>query len=215
MLPPPAATRHAGPALWRLAVGPLFVLGLLATMASPAWAHVHVLGAEPEGGAHLDEAPEQAQVWFDQPVEPLRGALEVVGEDGIRVDLGDAGQPEGSPNGVRVSLPDDLPTGEYTTRWRVQGADGHVQKGSWTFHVRTEPHGTEDDAPAEGSQAAGGETKDAVAAADALATGEAQTALPVAMGLTALLAGLLAAGLAALMMWRAGELGRAPQPGHH
>lgn len=218
MLPPPATTRRAGPHLRRLVRCALLVFGVVAMLATPAWAHVHLEGTDPDDGAHLDEAPAQVRVWFDQPVELLRGALTVAGEDGIRVDLGDAAHPEGSSTEVRVSLPDDLPPGEYTAQWRVQAADRHTQEGSWTFRVVEEPTNAADDEPASGTEQTSGHagaTDAAMPAADELATGERQTALPVAMGLTALLAGLLAAGLAALLLWRAGELGataRGPDP---
>jgi methionine-rich copper-binding protein CopC len=214
VLPPPATTRRAGPHLRRLARCALLVLGVVAMLATPAWAHVHLEGTDPEDGAHLDEAPPEVRVWFDQPVELLRGALTVAGEDGIRVDLGDADHAEGSPTEVHVSLPADLPPGEYTAQWRVQAADRHTQEGSWTFRVAEQAPEATDDEPAAGSDPAGGHTGGtdaAVPAAGELAAGEPQTALPVAMGLASLLAGLLAAGLAVLLLWRAGELGAAPR----
>jgi copper transport protein len=215
VLPSPASTRHARPDLRRLALGVLLVLGVVAMTAAPAWAHVNVEGTDPDQGELLDVAPTEVRVWFDQPVEPLRGALTVAGEDGIRVDLGDAGHPEGAFDKIRVSLPDDLPAGEYTARWRVQAADRHTQEGTWTFRVAGEAPDADHAAPVSGSEQGDGHAGDAdaaVPAADELAAGEPQTALPVAMGLAALLAGLLAAGLAALMMWRSGELGAAARP---
>jgi methionine-rich copper-binding protein CopC len=211
VLPPLATTRQAGPLRRRLALVALLTLGALATMGAPAWAHAQVEGSEPAPGEALERPPEQVRIWFDQPVEPLRGALQVLGADGIRVDRGDAVDPDGSPDELRISLPDDLPAGEYTVRWRVQAADSHAQEGSWTFQVIEETRA--DDTDAAGSASVTGDhtehTDGAVPAADEFATGEPQTALPVATGLTALLAGLLATGLAALVMWRAGELGRA------
>lgn len=203
-------------------IGALVALLLGATV--PAWSHADLVGSEPGADATMDRPPGQVRVWFDKPVKLLRGGLEVLGEDGIRVDLGDAGHGQGQEE-VTVSLPDALTAGTYTVRWRVQTADAHPQEGSWTFTATQDPPdddaGTASASDGEAAAVTRSSSEDASTtnappqdhghddelAGDLVPAQQQDTQAQRAVVPLALLAGLLVAGLAALVLWRAGDLG--------
>lgn len=221
-----AETTARTPTVARLArlgvvIGALVALLLSATV--PAWSHAGLVSSEPGADATMDRPPGQVRVWFDKPVELLRGGLEVLGEDGIRVDLGDIGHGQGQEE-VTVSLPEDLSAGTYTARWRVQTADAHPQEGSWTFTAQDPPDDDAGAASASDGEAAAvtrSSSEDASTtnarpqdhghngelAGDLVPAQQGETQAQRAVVPLALLAGLLVAGLAALVLWRAGEFG--------
>ncbi len=105
-----------------------------AQVADPA----PLLGTRPMEGAVLtsEEVPPTARAVFAEPVAPGDPAVEVRDAEGRRVDRGDDGAGP-SPAVVEVSLPQDLPAGDYVARWTVRDRDGDTDElsGSWGFEV--------------------------------------------------------------------------------
>ena len=67
-------------------------------------------------------------------LEPAWSRIQVVSDNGRRVDGGDARVDRSAPRLFRVSL-EALAPGVYTVRWRVVSVDSHVSEGRFTFHV--------------------------------------------------------------------------------
>ena len=120
------------------------VLVAAALLAAPAAAHGHavVVDTQPQRAQHLDRAPAEVVLTFNEPVKARAGDLRVYDTDSERVDTGVVTQP--SDSRARVELRDGLARDVYTTTYRVVSADGHPVSGGFTFgygrEVRTD-HG--------------------------------------------------------------------------
>jgi copper resistance protein C len=126
-------------ALLGLVAMPAFVLaGLSPVLAAPMG--TELLGTMPAADEARERPPEVARAVFSTPVEPGDPALEVRATDGDRVDEGDAGAGP-SPAVIEVSLPEDLPAGEYEATWRAVAPDGEPMEGAWTFTLLEDPEG--------------------------------------------------------------------------
>jgi copper transport protein len=120
------------------------VVAAIALLAAPAAAHGHavVVDTQPQRAQHLDRAPAEVVLTFNEAVKARAGDLRVYDTDSERVDTGVVTQP--SDSRARVELRDGLPKDVYTTTYRVVSADGHPVSGGFTFgygrEVRTD-HG--------------------------------------------------------------------------
>lgn len=117
------------------------VVVILALLAPPVGAEgqePELLGTMPGSDEVLEKAPTIARAVFDRPVNPEDPGLVVVSAEGDRVDEGDPGLGD-SPLVVEVSLPPDLPPGDYTASWQVRTDDGGVHEGQWRFRFGERP----------------------------------------------------------------------------
>lgn len=92
--------------------------------------------SDPPDGAVLEESPGKVTVWFAE--ELIEGSgLRVLAEDGSQVDLGDGGLDLNDPQHATMvtSLPQTLPDGRYTVRWKAVLLDGDSSEGIITFIV--------------------------------------------------------------------------------
>jgi copper transport protein len=97
----------------------------------PAQAHASLVASEPADGAHLDAAPTELLLRFDELVMPL--SLRVTGPGTGELLL----PPPGTF--LQAVLPAGLGEGIYVVSWRVVSADGHPVAGAFAFGVgRTE-----------------------------------------------------------------------------
>lgn len=120
------AHRPAKPTL-RQAVLALSVLAL--AIPAAAWAHATLETESPGFQQDLRLSPRLVTLHFDQFT--LFPFVQVYNSAG-RTFAGTA-----TSHGLEVSAPvRKLPTGDYTVRWHVLSADGHVVSGVWTFGVR-------------------------------------------------------------------------------
>ncbi|MBI2528898.1 MAG: copper resistance protein CopC [Candidatus Rokubacteria bacterium] len=112
------------------------VLALLIALvgATGGAAHALIERTDPRAGSALRTPPREVRLWFTEALEPAWSRLEVVGEDGRRVDRGDGRIDRSAPKLFRLSLQPLLP-GAYTVRWRVVSVDSHVSEGRFTFRV--------------------------------------------------------------------------------
>lgn len=115
---------------YRTLVATAVALGLLA--APPAAnGHAVVVDTEPQRGEHLDGAPAEVLLTFNEPVKARAGDLRVYDTSSGRVDTGKVDQPTATR--ARVELQRGLERDVYTTTYRVVSADGHPVSGGFTF----------------------------------------------------------------------------------
>jgi copper resistance protein C len=101
-------------------------------------AHADYVRSIPAADAVIAEAPETLQIWFTQELFRRQGEnrIEVHAPDGERIDLDDAAIDDDNRRLMTVSLPADLPFGQYTVRWRtLSSEDGHEGRGEFVFTV--------------------------------------------------------------------------------
>lgn len=108
------------------------VVAALAVLAAPAsaFAHASIESASPGYGARLAASPRAVTIRFDQTVELLPNAIEVLDADGTNF----ARAPHLIDRGMVAPLP-RLPRGPYTVRWKALSTDSHVVSGVYTFGV--------------------------------------------------------------------------------
>jgi len=115
--------------LLRCALAGVLAIGLLA--AESADAHSKQEATFPPDGAVLSVAPEVVTLRFDVPTRITMIRLRSEGEGDFELERSDAMQPVTE---FRAILP-PLPEGRYTVEWRGLSADGHPQKGRFSFEV--------------------------------------------------------------------------------
>ncbi|HKT44247.1 MAG TPA: copper resistance protein CopC [Gaiellaceae bacterium] len=113
----------------------VLVIAIVAALALPAtaFAHASLVKETPTFKQELKAAPRQVVLQFDQTVDALPKAIEVLTPDGKNV----AGKPRAVPSQRELvaSLP-RLPKGPYTVRWQALSNDGHIVSGVYTFGVQ-------------------------------------------------------------------------------
>jgi copper transport protein len=110
------------------------LLASLAALAAPApaLAHASLVQLEPGLRQELQAPPARVVLTYDQPVDAVPHAIEVLDEKGRDVVRSvRAVQPLRE---LVATLP-RLPRGAYTVRWRALSSDGHVVSGVYTFGV--------------------------------------------------------------------------------
>lgn len=111
------------------------VLAGLVALALPASASAHasLVREVPSFGQRVTASPRQVVLRFDETVDALPKAIEVLTSNGANL----AGPPHAVPGRREIvaSLP-RLPKGAYTVRWQALSNDGHIVSGVYTFGVR-------------------------------------------------------------------------------
>jgi copper transport protein len=100
-----------------------------AALPASAEAHATLVSTSPQAGSVVATAPHRIVLRFDDPVQPVANGTEVVASDGRSV-LG--GPPHTAPGDARalvIPLRPGLGDGDYTVRWRIVSADGHIISG--------------------------------------------------------------------------------------
>lgn len=101
-------------------------------------AHAEYERSVPMADSVIAEAPRQIEVWFTQELFRRKEAniLEVFDSAGTQVDQQDTRIDDDDRTHVIVSLPEGLPAGLYTVRWRnLSAEDGHEGSGEFSFTV--------------------------------------------------------------------------------
>ena len=111
------------------------LVAALAALVLPAtaFAHASLRKESPEFGQELAQSPRQVVLQFDQTVDALPKAIQVLTLDGKNV----AGTPRAitAQREIVASVP-KLRRGAYTIRWQALSNDGHIVTGVYTFGVR-------------------------------------------------------------------------------
>lgn len=191
----------------------------VALAAGPAAAHDEIVSTSPTDAATLDVAPAQVVLTFAEPAIALGTQVLVTGPDGAVVSQGSAVLD--GPTVVQQLVP-SRSAGSYRVEWRVTSADGHPVTGSFTFTATsavpvgtgaeapttpgsTPPPATATTAPVSPSTAPGvtGDAPRATPSQSALAVPPAAT--PASSTRPAVLGGILALAVLALVVARIGR----------
>ena len=101
--------------------------------AAPAAAHTRLVSSSPKAGSVAERSLSAVSARFGQQ---LRSGTLRVYRGSRQVSSGTGARSRASVFSVRTTIRRRLQPGRYTARWRIKAADGHVQRGSWTFRVR-------------------------------------------------------------------------------
>jgi methionine-rich copper-binding protein CopC len=112
-----------------------FTSALVLGAATAASAHTEVKSTSPANGASAKTTLARVTVTFTGELKS--GTLRVVGPGGRVVSAGKGGQDPRNPRRLLVGLKGSLKPGSYTASWTIVAADGHKQKGSFHFRLRT------------------------------------------------------------------------------
>jgi copper transport protein len=96
-----------------------------------AFAHASIRSEWPAYRERMAFSPRQVFIRFDQGVDVLPGAIQVLDANGRNV----AGPARAIVRGIAAPVP-KLPRGAYTVRWKALSNDGHVVNGVYTFGVQ-------------------------------------------------------------------------------
>jgi copper transport protein len=109
------------------------VVAVFVALAAPAaaFAHASIRGEYPQYRQRLSASPRQVVIRFDQTVDVLPKAIEVLDPNGRNLAL----QAHAVTRGIAARVL-HLPRGGYTVRWKALSNDGHVVSGVYTFGVR-------------------------------------------------------------------------------
>jgi copper transport protein len=113
----------------------LAILVLLVPAAFPAAAQAHatLLRTDPASGAEVAHAPAQIVLHFDQQVSDA--GTTAVSSAGASVLSGRAHPAPADAKALIVPLRSGLKDGDYTVRWKVVSADGHIVSGVMAIGV--------------------------------------------------------------------------------
>lgn len=111
-----------------------FALLLLPTQAL---AHTSLTHSSPASGAHLNVAPRELRLRFNEQIEIALARLSLVGPDGTEIVLGELQNAPDSTTVLVAPVEGPLSAGVYTVRWQVAGADGHPVRGEYSFTIET------------------------------------------------------------------------------
>lgn len=113
----------------------LMIAAFVAASAITVLAHMKAEKMEPAADAMLTSSPAKVQVWFTQAPDSKLSKLELMGPAGA-VKLSGF-QVVGADKSIMAKIDAKLGDGKYTANWQSAGDDGHVQKGSYSFSVKT------------------------------------------------------------------------------
>ncbi len=109
------------------------LLSLAATQA--AFAHAHLLSAEPGSGATLSAGPSDLKLTFSEALEAKLSGATVVSEEKGEVPIGTPVLADGNDKVLIVPLNERLGAGKYTVSWHALSKDGHTTHSSYSFIV--------------------------------------------------------------------------------
>jgi copper transport protein len=134
------------PAIFLLIIRSVCILAAAVVLPEAAYAHATPIQSVPAGSSVLSSAPSEVEIRFSERIEPRTSSINVLAQDGSRVDLGNAFIDPSDPRSLRVGLKGGAAGGDaagrsgtYTVSWQVTSADdGHFTKGAYVFSVGTE-----------------------------------------------------------------------------
>lgn len=112
----------------------LLVAGALLVPAA-AQAHAALLKSVPGSRDTLARAPTAIVLRFNEPVEPRFSTVTLEDVEGKTLTLGPLHLAADDPAQVELAIPEPLPAGTYTVRYRVLSQDGHVVEYGYQFRV--------------------------------------------------------------------------------
>lgn len=102
----------------------------------PVSAHAVLLKTTPSSSQSLASAPNQVQLLFSEPLDPVFSHVQVRDGSGQLVDLGNSHVDPNDDRLLAASLRPGLPNGTFTVEWRSLSAiDVHPDEGSYALFV--------------------------------------------------------------------------------
>lgn len=108
--------------------------GLL--LPTVALAHAELVTATPPDGATVVGTPPELAAAFTEPLLP-DSTLSIRDAAGTRLAVG--GPDPADDTRLAIDPVPELAPGTYEVRWSAFTADGHLERGTWTFTVETPP----------------------------------------------------------------------------
>jgi methionine-rich copper-binding protein CopC len=110
------------------------MLAASALMAAVAAAHTEVDKTSPRRGGSAKTSLSAVTVTFNRSIRS--GTLRVTGPGGRKYSIGRGSRDPRKISRVIVEMKRSKPAGRYRARWRIVAADGHTQRGSFSFRLR-------------------------------------------------------------------------------
>lgn len=118
----------------RTAVIAILAGAVLAAGAATAFAHTQVKSTSPAAGKTAKTSTDRVTVTFTGPLR--RGTVRVVAPGAKVVSSGKGGRDPRNINRLLVPLKGSLKAGSYKASWTIVAADGHAQRGAFTFKLK-------------------------------------------------------------------------------
>ena len=112
----------------------LLTAAFILFLASPAFAHAHLMSEQPADGATVTAAPSVLTLTFSEGVALKFTGITLAGPSGPVTP----GAATLDAAGTTLSLPLDapLPAGSYSVAWHALSTDGHKTTGTYAFTVQ-------------------------------------------------------------------------------
>ena len=108
---------------------------LAALIATPAFAHAHLIEETPAAKAVVTVAPSQLTLKFSESVELKFTGIVITGPNKAVVAQG-AETVDTAKTLMTVALKAPLAAGTYTVTWHALSTDGHKTNGTYSFTVK-------------------------------------------------------------------------------
>jgi copper resistance protein C len=105
-----------------------------AVTAATAFAHVEYKSSSPGKGMTASTHISTVTVTFTGPIR--KGTLKVTGPGGKTYSNGSGGRDPRKISRLRVAMKSGLKAGSHKASWSITAADGHAEKGSFTFKLK-------------------------------------------------------------------------------
>ena len=105
-----------------------------AVTATTAFAHVEYKSSSPGKGKTASTHISTVTVTFTGPIR--KGTLKVTGPGAKTYSNGSGGRDPRKISRLRVPMKPGLKAGGYKASWSITAADGHAEKGSFTFKLK-------------------------------------------------------------------------------
>jgi len=122
------------------------IAAFLVLVPATALAHAELLETVPLDGTTVQGTPDELVAAFDEALES-GSSLSIRNAAGERLAVGRV-DPDDPKRVVITDVP-ELAPGTYQMRWTAATADGHVERGTWSFTVEAAPTPAPTPEPAE------------------------------------------------------------------
>lgn len=102
-------------------------------LAATAYAHTEVKSTSPAKGKTASKRISSVTVTFTGTIRS--GTLKVTGPGGKTYSTGGGRDPRNVKR-LKAPLKSSKPAGRYKASWSIKAADGHTQRGSFTFKLK-------------------------------------------------------------------------------
>jgi copper resistance protein C len=105
-----------------------------AVVATAAYAHTELKSTYPAKGSSASVRITAVSATFSQGIRG--GSIKVTGPGGRTVSSGSGGRDPRNVRRLKVTLRGGKRAGTYKASWTMKAADGHTQRGTFTFRLK-------------------------------------------------------------------------------